>query len=218
MVDDERREEYRRQLTKSFRHYARFYDAIEWVVPLVRLNPRRLVAEAVPQTVTMILDACTGNGAVLAAVAASHPSAAVYGLDLSPDMMALAKRRIAKLNLANAQILPGDCTKMPFPDGTFDAVTTSYGLHEMPSDIRAEALGEAMRVLKPGGLFVAIDWDEPHRLIERVIAPLRSTVEPDYIKELFGEGMARQIAAAGFVDLNARHDIILSQLVTAKKP
>ncbi len=218
MVNEQRREEYRLDLVRIFRTYARFYDLIEWVIPFVKVNPRRVVAAAVPADANTVLDACTGNAAVLATVAQTHTKTAVFGLDLSPDMLSLAKRRISRLGLANVQLFPGDCTRMPFPDDTFDAVTLSYGLHEMPRDVRQASLHEALRVLKPGGVFAAIDWDEPHRLRERVVARLRDMIEPDYINELFGEGLPREIAEAGFKEITSRRDIIASQLVVAEKP
>lgn len=218
MISDERREEHRRQITRTFGCYARFYDLIEWVVPFMRNNPRLVIARAVDPSATMILDACTGNGAVLAALAASHPSAAVLGLDLSPDMLMLAGRRIKRRGLANVQLHTGDCTRMPFDESTFDAVTASYGLHEMPADVRRAAVDEAFRVLRPGGCLFVIDWDEPRGILGRPFSALRDAIEPDWIVEIFGDGLARIISEAGFKNVAVRRDVFLSQLVIGTKP
>jgi len=218
VVTEERRAEFRRQLIKTFRLYSRFYDLIEVVVPFLRANPRLEVTRKIPAEAGMVLDACTGNGAVLAALAKTHPASTVYGLDLSPDMLKLAERRIRRKRLANVKIFSGDCTKMPFPDSTFDAVAGSYGLHEMPLDIRRGALAEALRVLAPKGLLVLIDWDAPRGFLQRIVSPLRDSVEPGYIDELFGDGLARLVKEAGFEDVVVERKVILSQLVLARKP
>jgi len=205
-------------VVRTFARYAPFYNLVEVVLPFVRPNPRVLVAETVDADARSILDACTGNGAVLAAIARRRPAASVFGLDLSPDMLSLATRRIRRKGLTNARIHTGDCTRMPFEDETFDAVTGSYGLHEMPSDIRRAAVSEAFRVLRSGGRLVVIDWDEPHRFIERPVAAARKAVEPDWIGELFGNGLPELVREAGFEDVTSRRDIFLSQLVTGIKP
>lgn len=217
MISDERRDDFTQQLVRTFRRYARFYDLIEWVLPLLPNNPRTLVARTVDADAETILDACTGNGAVLAALARSHPGARVYGLDLSPDMLALARRRIGRAGLSNAQILEGDCTKMPFDDGTFDAVTKSYGLHEMPEDVRRAAVAEAFRVLKPGGMLIVIDWDQASGFFQRVVAFFRKRVEPGWIAELFGDGLPELVRGAGFTNLTVRGDVFLSQMVSGTK-
>lgn len=218
MITNERREEFRRDVTKTFRFYARFYDVIEWFMPMLKNNPRLMLAVAIPADAEVVLDACTGNGAVLAAIASSHPNTAVYGLDLSPDMLGLAQRRIARKRLANVQVYTGDCTKMPFSEGIFDFVTGSYGLHEMPADVRRAAVCEAFRVLKDGGRLLVIDWDEPHNWLQKLGAPLRRAIEPDWIPEIFGDGLCRLFEEAGFEDVSVRRDIFMSQMVTGTKP
>lgn len=218
MTTDERREQFRRDLTRAFRCYARFYDLIEWVMPLVRHNPRTVIAQAVDVDAETILDACTGNGAVLAELAASRPDAALFGLDLSPDMLALASRRVRRRGLSNVQILSGDCTKMPFPDATFDALTASYGLHEMPAELRVATVDEALRVLKPGRKLAVIDWDQPHSRLQRLVAPLRAAVEPGWIAELYGEGLAKILESTGFTNVTIERRVFLSQLVIGTKP
>jgi len=217
-ISDERRESFRQDVVRTFERYAPFYNLVELVLPFLGRNPRVLVAEAVDPEARLILDACTGNGAVLAAIARRRPAASVFGLDLSPDMLRLATRRVQRKGLTNAQLHMGDCTKMPFEDASFDVVTGSYGLHEMPADIRRAAVSESLRVLRPHGRLVVIDWDEPHRLIERPVAAARRAAEPVWMDELFGHGLPDLVRAAGFEDVRSRRDIFLSQLVTGTRP
>jgi len=73
----------------------------------------------------------------------------VYGLDITPAMIAKARTNIAKMGARNVQILEGDATKIPLPDGSVDVVTSNGVLNLVPD--KPAAFGEIFRVLKRGG-------------------------------------------------------------------
>ena len=110
-----------------------------------------------------VLDLACGTGDVALSLAASHD---VTGLDLTPAMLALARRRAE----AAGTLVPwiaGDMTSLPFAGATFDIVTTSYGLRNVPAlDV---ALGEIWRVLRPGGLLVSLDFNKPRAAVVRAV-------------------------------------------------
>jgi len=56
-----------------------------------------------------------------------------------------------------------DATNLGFSDASYDRVVLFFLLHEMPLDVRRRTLGEALRVLKPGGRLVIVDYHRPHR-------------------------------------------------------
>lgn len=104
-----------------------------------------------------VLDVACGTGAV--AEEADHrvrPGGEVMGLDLSPDMLTVARRKLPHLDLHE-----GRAESMPFRDETFDVVTCQFGL--MFFDDRSAALQEMRRVLRPGGRMVAAVWDSLER-------------------------------------------------------
>ena len=108
-----------------------------------------------------VLDLACGTGDVALSLADSHE---VIGLDLTPAMLALARRRAA----AAATPLPwiaGDMTSLPFAGGSFDIVTTSYGLRNVPA--LETALSEIGRVLRPNGLLVSLDFNKPRGAVVR---------------------------------------------------
>ena len=76
------------------------------------------------------------------------------GLDLSPKLIALARRKYPKV-----EFLEGDVEQLPFPDGSLDGVLLSGLVHHLPDPTRCA--GEVFRVLKSGGSFVAFD---PNRM------------------------------------------------------
>jgi ArsR family transcriptional regulator len=82
---------------------------------------------------------------------------AVVAVDSSREMLSAAKARVE--GLANVQVRPGDLEALPIADGELDAAVMMLVLHHVPEPARA--LGEAARVLKPGGRLLVVDmW--PH--------------------------------------------------------
>jgi ubiquinone/menaquinone biosynthesis C-methylase UbiE len=109
-----------------------------------------------------VLDVCCGSGQTTqflierVAPSSTNGSTGVVGLDASP----LSIRR-AKRNVPGATFVESWAENMPFPDGQFDIVHTSAALHEMKPDQLRQILKECHRVLKPGGIFAAIDVHKP---------------------------------------------------------
>ena len=100
-------------------------------------------------TETRHLDA--GCGAGMALAMAAERGAYVSGFDAAPAFIAIARGRVPR-----AQIAQGDLQELPFPDQAFDTVA-GFNSFQYAADPGA-ALGEARRVLRPGGLLVAATW------------------------------------------------------------
>jgi len=95
-----------------------------------------------------VLDVATGTGLVLRALAAAAPRPlAMTGVDLSPDMLAVARREVPAVRLVRA-----DAVALPLDDRSVDLVTCVTALHLLPDP--AAALTEWARVLRPGGRVV----------------------------------------------------------------
>jgi SAM-dependent methyltransferase len=103
---------------------------------------------------TRLLDVATGPGA-LAGKAASR-GARPIGIDLSPQMVELARQLHPAINFYEA-----DVEHLPFPDDAFDAIVCAFGLGHFP---RPEvAVAESVRTLLPGGRIAFSWWDDPSR-------------------------------------------------------
>ena len=76
------------------------------------------------------------------------------GLDLSPEMLALARAR-AQQEGRGVELLEADAQDLPFPDECFDTVVCTYALCSVPDDSRV--VSEMGRVLKPGGRLILVD-------------------------------------------------------------
>jgi demethylmenaquinone methyltransferase/2-methoxy-6-polyprenyl-1,4-benzoquinol methylase len=106
-----------------------------------------------------VLDVCSGTGE-LAFLLSRHvgPQGSVTGTDFCEEMLDRARRKKGG-NHANLSFLLSDTKRLPFRDNTFDAVTVSFGMRNIPDT--ALALQELDRVLKPGGKFVCLELTRP---------------------------------------------------------
>ena len=109
------------------------------------------------------LDVGCGSGALTIAVAKRNPQSTVTGIDRWGAEYASFSKKLCEDN-AKAEgvaertaFAQGDALKLDFPDGIFDAVTSNYVYHNIPSRDRQAILLETLRVLKKGGTFAIHD-------------------------------------------------------------
>ena len=143
----------------GFAGLTRFYDtaiAVSMREPHWRPRIVDLVVQEEPATV---LDVGSGTGTLAIALASRLGPGVVTGLDLDPDVMALAQ---AKEDAGDVRWQIGSATLLPYADGSVDAVVCTLVLHHLPLDLKETALREMHRVLRPGGLLVIGDWGRPH--------------------------------------------------------
>lgn len=125
---------------------------------------RRLVRLARVPPGGRALDLCCGTGDV--ALAFARRGVQTVGLDFSQPMLDIARQRQSRLSRPGVSLpvewRQGDALNLPFPDGRFDAVTISYGLRNLADYHRG--LAEMVRVAKPGGRVLVLDFGKPeHR-------------------------------------------------------
>jgi SAM-dependent methyltransferase len=127
----------------------RFAPVVERVIAYATLTPGQ-----------QILDLGTGTGAVAERAAQLvGPSGQVVGVDISPEMLALAQRRVAARGLTNVSLREGRAEAVPAEDGAFDVVLASLSFMYVID--RAAAARELARVLRPQGRLVAAVWAGP---------------------------------------------------------
>jgi SAM-dependent methyltransferase len=166
------------------------------VVPyMFRPFARELVARAAPQPGERVLDVACGTGVVARLVALLvGPTGSVTGLDLSPDMLAVARERAEAEGLAITW-REGNAATPPFEDGAFDLVLCHQGLQFFPD--KPAALRELRRVLAPGGRALVSSWSPV------ATSPVNQILDDAAIKHLgfspgaipFGLGGAARLGA-----------------------
>lgn len=122
-----------------------------------------IVRHLAAQHMDSVLDAGTGTGSMLELLS-PHVKRAV-GIDVSPEMLAIARDRLDRAHITHAQVRLGDTYRLPFPTGNeisgFDAVLFHQVLHYL--DDPQAAVIEAARVLRNGGRLLIADF-APHTL------------------------------------------------------
>ena len=111
---------------------------------------------------TRVLDVCCGTGDLALAVLARMPGAHVVGLDFSRPMLARAARKFARVAIRlgdRAALVEADALALPLPDASVDAVTCGFGLRNLAD--AAAGLAEMLRVLRPGGPAVILEFHPP---------------------------------------------------------
>lgn len=142
------------EVASMFDQVARHYDLTNNVLSMGQVFIwRQAVINALkPAPGQTILDLAAGTGTSSNALARS--GAAVVACDLSEGMLEVGRSRYPHL-----EFVLGDATNLPFDDGTFDAVTISYGLRNVEDP--ELALREMLRVTKPGGQLLVAEFSTP---------------------------------------------------------
>ncbi len=102
-----------------------------------------------------LLDLGCGTGRFLSFAKDNWPRLSAIGLDLSPAYLAEAAATLRPWR--GWQLLQAPAEAVPLADGSLDAVTALFLFHELPSRVRAAVVGEAARLLRPGGRFLLLD-------------------------------------------------------------
>lgn len=129
-------------------------------------------------TSTRLLDIGCGSG--YAAALAETLGASVTGIDITPELVAIARERVPE-----AEFITGGMDELPFPSDAFDAAV-GFNAFQFADD-PARAVREAARVTKPGGLIAATTFAEPERnestALHLALEPLRRTKPgaPDHL-------------------------------------
>jgi len=108
----------------------------------------------------LYLDVATGTADVALEITRQAPESKVIGLDFAARMLELARPKTEGRPIV---LVRGDALAMPFPDNTFDGSVVAYGVRNFPN--RLQGLREMVRVVKPGGRVVILEFSTPPGLV-----------------------------------------------------
>jgi len=158
-VDEAERE---RRIRRVFGAVAPRYDLMNDLMSLGihRLWKRRFARLAAPRAGQTIVDLAGGTGDVAALMAA--PDRLVMVCDPSVPMMDAGRAR-ADAALTHVRWLAGTGEQLPLADASVDTLTVAFGIRNVTR--LEDALAEALRVLRPGGRFLCLEFSTPHALV-----------------------------------------------------
>jgi ubiquinone/menaquinone biosynthesis C-methylase UbiE len=138
---------------------------------------RRVLELADIRSGQRVLDVGCGTGTLALRVKEAQPDAQVVGLDGDPKALAIARRKAARAGL-DVAFDEGFSYSLPYPDGSFERVLSSFVFHHLAGADKQRSLAEILRVLVPGGVFILLDFGRPVSFWERIIARGLSRSEP----------------------------------------
>lgn len=165
---------------RAYRRYAPVYDVV--FGPWFKVGRQRTVRTVNHTAPGRILEVGVGTGLSLPEY---RKDIRITGIDVSHDMLQVARNRVAEKRLGNVEgLLEMDAETLDFPDASFDAVVAMYVMSVVPNPTRC--LAEMRRVCKPGGtIFICNHFyaeQDHHKALVQLLAPMARWIgwRPDF--------------------------------------
>ena len=145
-------------------------------------SPRKVVFESIDEQ-DKILDLCTGTATSAINIAKAKTNIKIVGVDLSKDMLKVAKDKVKRAGIRNIKLYQMDATQLKFKSNSFDKVLLSLILHELDEELANKIIMEAKRVLKDNGEIIITEWEPSQQLSKKILfAPLHYLEPKSYRK------------------------------------
>ncbi len=205
------------QTTGLTLHWASQYELFSNVMGLGTNGPNsRMVIElAKIASGEAVLDVACGTGSLTLTAHTRARPGRVHGIDASPEMIEAARRKSARLG-GEVVFDVGLIENLAFPDATFDVVITRLAIHHLPDDLKQKAFREILRVLKPGGRLLVVDFNPPANPIVNHIA---SALVGSHMMQTSVKNLPAMVAEAGFVEVaSGPTRSVFMAFVSGKRP
>lgn len=168
----------------QYKSISKFYSLLDIIYfNRKETSPRYGILDFISDEKLKVLEVCIGTAENSIIIAEKRPNTEIVGVDLSKEMLELAKDKIEKMGIRNIKTFVMDATNMNFDDNYFDVVLISLVLHEVEDNIRYKIMKEAKRVLKSKGKIIIVEWDKPKKIIQKLPFLIIKLSEPRWFKE-----------------------------------
>jgi demethylmenaquinone methyltransferase / 2-methoxy-6-polyprenyl-1,4-benzoquinol methylase len=151
------------QVAKMFNNISRRYDFLNQLLSLGidKIWRKKAIGALHVLQPKQILDVATGTGEFALEALKLNPQK-ITGIDISDGMLEIGRKKILAKNLqSKIELARGDSENIPFGENKFDAVTVAFGVRNFENLKRG--LSEILRVLKPGGMIVVLEFSKPSK-------------------------------------------------------
>ena len=180
------------QVEKLFDNIAADYDKYNHTASFGfdRSWRRKAIRKLKPYSPSRIMDVATGTGDFAIQTFLRLRPRQLTGVDLSEGMLSVGRQKVIRAGLSeHIRFLKEDCSRLSFPDSSFDAVTVAFGMRNFENlDV---CLKELLRVLGVGGHLVILELSEPKNVIVKLLFDIYS----GFIMPLIGKLMSGDMRA-----------------------
>jgi demethylmenaquinone methyltransferase/2-methoxy-6-polyprenyl-1,4-benzoquinol methylase len=179
------------QVAEMFDNIAPRYDFLNHFLSfgIDKIWRRKAIRLLMKYSPSAILDVATGTGD-FAIESLKTGAQLVIGVDISEEMLAVGRVKIAALGLGHRIVLQkGDSEELSFSDNSFDAVTVAFGVRNYEN--LSKGIDELFRVLKPGGIVCILEFSKPRNLPVKLVYNFYSF----YILPFFGRLFSKDKSA-----------------------
>jgi len=149
------------QVARMFDNISGNYDFLNHFLSLGidTLWRRKAIRQLIEVRPKLILDVATGTGDFAVEALRLNPDK-IIGIDISEGMLEMGRKKMAKRGLdSKIELRSGDSEKLPFEENKFDAIIVAFGVRNFEN--LEKGLSEMLRVLKPGGKVVVLEFSKP---------------------------------------------------------
>lgn len=192
----------------KYKILAKIYDLLDTIYfRKKKTSPRQAVVELLSRDDLMILDICTGTATNAINIAKSFKSTKVIGIDVSKDMLLIAKKKINRSNVDNMDLQLMNATNLKFKSNEFDCVIISLVLHEMRKNLAEQILSEVKRVVKENGKIIVVEWETPSEksIWKRLLFNIIHIMEPDGFKDFLKMDLKGYFKNYGLIIEDEKH-------------
>jgi demethylmenaquinone methyltransferase / 2-methoxy-6-polyprenyl-1,4-benzoquinol methylase len=132
-----------------------------------------------------ILDVATGTGDLAIMASRLLHAEKITGIDISKGMLEVGRQKIINAGISNVELLNGDSEAINFNDNSFEAVTVAFGVRNFQNLERG--LTEILRILKPGGKLVILEFSKPRLLPVKAIYNLYMKIVAPWVGKIFSK-------------------------------
>lgn len=164
--------EKREQVEAMFNNIAPEYDKFNYLASLNidRIWRKRAISSLKPYSPQRVLDIATGTGDLAILINKILKPETIIGCDISEGMMQVAQKKCKARGITNIKFEKEDCTALSYPDESFDAVTSSFGVRNFQE--LEKAIGEMYRVLRKDGHLVILELSSPVKFPMKQLFPI----------------------------------------------